>query len=105
MLLPAILLMVFGTVSVALSGVPKPFHMVSLVAAVLALAIAAQHATTRPALPYTLNGVTVHSSEQSVTGRVVVEDVQLPQHTMRVLRADHSLVGGRWLQDGELGDS
>lgn len=99
-------LIALGIASIALTlDIPKPFHMVSLVVAVLTLAIAAQHAMDRPTAPFTKNGVTVHSSTQSVSGRVVVEDVQLPEHTMRVLRADHSLVGGRWLMDGELGDS
>lgn len=97
-------LIIMGLISVSL-GTPKPFHMVSIVVAVLMLAIAGQRVVERPLMPFTHNGVTVLSSVQSVSGRVVVEDVQLAEHTMRVLRADHSLVGGRWLENGELGDS
>lgn len=86
---------------------PKPFHMASLIVAVLTLAIVAQSLVSRTPPPFEKHGVTVHSSQQSVSGRVVIGDVQLPEHTMRVLRADHSLVGGRWVdpETGELGDS
>lgn len=106
LLIAAACMLLLGLASMALTlQEPKPFHMASLIIAVLTLAIAAQSLVNRPLAPFTKDGVTVHSSQQSVSGRVVVEDVQLPEHTMRVLRADHSLVGGRWLQDGKLGDS
>lgn len=83
---------------------------ISLGVAILALAFAVQRQFSRPKVPFQQNGVTVHSSTESVSGRVVVEDVDLGEHTMRVLRADHSLVGGLWLmphgESGmELGDS
>lgn len=88
LLATAALLVLVGAVPLAFRGKPTP-----LTALVLPLLTAATH--SEPVLP---EGIRITASSQSLYGLVQV--IQDEKRGVRLLRADHSIIGAEFLRDG-----
>ena len=70
-------------------------------ATLLALALQSVFRNVKYPIVSVKGGLRVLNSTQSVTGRVVVAENIADGY--RVLRCDHSLLGGRWIKENEGG--
>lgn len=78
----------------------------SLLLRAVPIAIAAMAFRFHPEAPFEKAGIRVLSSNESISGRVVVADSSVTSennatHSLRYLRADHSILGGVWIRNRE----